>query len=513
MTSSFGTARKSISSSSGHRRRHPALLPLLPLLLLLLLLLLLPPSAALLDDDGGDDDGGDDGGSEGTSYARYARYPPYCSIPNEMDTRHVPPLPPPPSTSTSASASTSTSSYPSSSRLVHVTALIRHGARTPYEGPPGYECWDGYWTDPNTGVWDCDLRTYTGPPASTKERGDTSDSGGPVEEEPDFLFEKRYDALLLPPGGGNVLNGTCQLGQLLARGYDQELRNGDILRRAYFYDGDDDDDETTGRGGAGSDPRMRLWDSTTTTGGGGGGDGETDQQAAATRAVVGDAARPPYLEPNLRYRADDEQRTLMSGQVLLRGLFERELLAAQNGDGGGGGAGGGTAIVRLHTADYDSDVLTPNPRKCPRTRDLFEEAYGSDEYRRWAEGDAAEREYVLGYVGDRMMGGRGGGDDGGRMPGSMLDCMMTTMCTDRILPEYLDDYDGGLGPTPFFLAGGGEEGGGGGGASSGGGGADGGGGGEGGGARNMFERILNLVSARVVRPVRSGGGGGGEEVS
>ena len=200
MTSSFGTARK---SSSGHRRRHPALPPLLPLLLLLLLLLLLPPSAALLDDGGGDDDGGDDGGSEGTSYARYARYPPYCSIPNEMDTRHVPPLPPPPSTSTSISY------YPSSSRLVHVTALIRHGARTPYEGPPGYECWDGYWTDPNTGVWDCDLRTYTGPPASTKERGDTSDSGGPVEEEPDFLFEKRYDALLLPPGGGKGGGGAA----------------------------------------------------------------------------------------------------------------------------------------------------------------------------------------------------------------------------------------------------------------------------------------------------------------
>ena len=37
-----------------------------------------------------------------------------------------------------------------------------------------------------------------------------------------------------------------------------------------------------------------------------------------------------------------------------------------------------------------------------------------------------------------------------KIPGSILDCMMTTMCTDRELPRSLDDYDGGLGPTPFY---------------------------------------------------------------
>lgn len=52
---------------------------------------------------------------------------------------------------------------------------------------------------------------------------------GLLRESPDFLFEKNYDALLYGSTGnstGNELNGTCQLGQLLMRGYDQELQNG-----------------------------------------------------------------------------------------------------------------------------------------------------------------------------------------------------------------------------------------------------------------------------------------------
>ena len=38
-----------------------------------------------------------------------------------------------------------------------------------------------------------------------------------------FLFEKRYDALHDPPVLANAFNGTCQSGQLLLRGYEQEL--------------------------------------------------------------------------------------------------------------------------------------------------------------------------------------------------------------------------------------------------------------------------------------------------
>ena len=35
-----------------------------------------------------------------------------------------------------------------------------------------------------------------------------------------------------------------------------------------------------------------------------------------------DGTKPrPYEYPNLSYRADDDQRTIMSGQILLRGMF------------------------------------------------------------------------------------------------------------------------------------------------------------------------------------------------
>ena len=68
------------------------------------------------------------------------------------------------------------------------------------------------------------------PPAATKQKGEqVVDSGGLLEEEPDFLFEKRYDALALSPDKtGNNLNGTCQLGQL------RSLRMGCIYARHTF---------------------------------------------------------------------------------------------------------------------------------------------------------------------------------------------------------------------------------------------------------------------------------------
>ncbi|KAL3816954.1 hypothetical protein ACHAXA_001782, partial [Cyclostephanos tholiformis] len=439
-------------------------------------------------------------GEGGTSYSKYGAYPPYCSAPNEMERRRVPPLPPRSHYPSAADAADAAADHDDvddgSSRIVHVTALIRHGSRTPWEGPPAYKCWDGYWDDVDTGIWNCDLRSYTGMPSTEEEEreeeeeeedddDDDGDEGDDEEEEPDFMFEKRYDALISARGGGggrgNVLNGTCQLGQLLLRGYNQELANGRILRDAYFFDDDVDDTEGGGGGegvtddgnnkGASADPRMRLWDYSSS---------RSSTSSATTRSIVGDTTRPAYLEPNLRYRADDEQRTIMSGQVLLRGLFERELLL----DARGRGDGGDTAIIRLHTADYDSDVLTPNPRKCPRTYELFKEAYDSDEYRRYVEYVKSEYELLLEFASTNM-----GLDE---IPGSILDCMMTTICTDRELPHYIDDYDGGLGPTPFYhVVDGGEDG-----SSSASGGGIGGGKeeekGKGGGT-HMFERMINLV--------------------
>mmetsp|Transcript_16080 Transcript_16080/g.34769 ORF Transcript_16080/g.34769 Transcript_16080/m.34769 type:complete len:668 (-) Transcript_16080:120-2123(-) len=339
---------------------------------------------------------------EENAYNKYDKYPPYCSTPEEMETRAVPPL----------------QSNSGSSRIAHVTALIRHGARTPFMGAPQYQCWNGYWEDEETGVWNCDLKTFISPPAATKEKGQqVVDSEGMLEEEPDFLFEKRYDALTISPAKtGNNLNGTCQLGQLLLRGYDQELRNGLHLRQAYFYDGDNTADEH-----AASDSRMRLWDLTNDKNGG----------RKTSTPVIGDPTKQIYQEPNLRYRADDEQRTLMSGQVLLRGLFEKELLSADDDE---------TAVIRLHTADYLLDVLGINKYTCPKTVDLYNEAYKSDEYKKWID-NSMEVKAVKKFVKEEL-----GMDE---MPFSMLDCLMTTICTDRTLPESLNDYDGSLGPTSW----------------------------------------------------------------
>mmetsp|Transcript_22544 Transcript_22544/g.39693 ORF Transcript_22544/g.39693 Transcript_22544/m.39693 type:complete len:669 (+) Transcript_22544:191-2197(+) len=336
-------------------------------------------------------------------YNKYAKYPAYCSTPEEMEQRAVPPL--------------QGNSNDGSSKLIHVTALIRHGARTPFGGAPRYQCWDGYWDNEETGIWNCDLKTYISPPAATKEKGQFVDGEGLLEEEPDFLFEKRYDALTISPEKtGNNLNGTCQLGQLLMRGYDQELRNGLHLRQAYFYDGDKTADEH-----AASDSRMRLWDLTQDSNGG----------RRTSTPVIGDPTKEIYQEPNLRYRADDEQRTLMSGQVLLRGLFESELKSSGDDE---------AAVIRLHTADYFLDTLTINKYTCPRTLDLQNEAYASDEYKKWID-NSVEVKAVKTFAKEEL-----GMDE---MPYSMLDCMMTTICTDRTLPDSLNDYDGSLGPTPW----------------------------------------------------------------
>jgi len=337
---------------------------------------------------------------EGNAYAKYEKYPPYCSTPDEMEKRAVPPL--------------QENSNGVSSQLIHVTTIIRHGARTPYASAPKYQCWNGYWEDEETGIWNCGLKTYVSPPATTKEQA--VDSEGMLEEEPDFLFEKRYDALTGPPGKtGNFLNGTCQLGQLLQRGYDQELQNGFHLRQAYFYDGKTAEEHTA------SDSRMRLWDLTK----------EGDGGRKASTPEIGDPTKQIYQEPNLRYRADDEQRTLMSGQVLLRGLFEQELLSSSNNE---------TAIIRLHTADYALDVLVPDGKKCPKTHQMKNEAYNSDEYKHWID-NSMEVKMAKTLVKEKL-----GLDN---MPSSMLDCLMTTICTDRSLPDSLNDYDGSLGPTPW----------------------------------------------------------------
>ena len=128
------------------------------------------------------------------AYTRYPAYPPYCSIPEEMAKRDIPPV--------------GDDVRLGESRLVHVTAVFRHGARTPYKGD--LNCWDGYLESEETGVWNCDLKTITSPPTPkvvSEEEGKGNQGGDAM-----FLFEKRYDALQDSKDNlANSLNGTCQV--------------------------------------------------------------------------------------------------------------------------------------------------------------------------------------------------------------------------------------------------------------------------------------------------------------
>jgi hypothetical protein len=296
---------------------------------------------------------------DSTWYKRYPAYPVYCSTPEEMQRRGIPPL--------------QDDDKLGETRLVHVTSVIRHGARTPWSS--SIDCWDGYWTNPETGVWNCNLTTFLAAPPLTEEVG-------LGVEHVYVLFEKQYNALQFPLK--NELNGTCQVGQLILRGFPQELQNGNHLRTAYAYDGTNMD----------HDIRMRLLDTTSAT--------------------------SPFQQ--LYYRSDDDQRTLMSGQVLLRGLFEKEFKhhAKTNTT---------HMIIPLHTADRNVDILSGDEEHCPRLQELQQQAQDSKEYKDYENSEQVQllrnfMEQELGQV----------------MEDEAIDCIMTTICTDRPLPEALDDY-------------------------------------------------------------------------
>lgn len=303
-------------------------------------------------------------------YQRYPHYHPYCST--NMRDRGVPPL-----------------RDQRATKLLHVSAVIRHGARTPWEAHE--QCWDGY-LDPgaDTAEWNCTLTTLLAPPSP---RGIERDEGQEQVDSPMFLFEKHYTALQNPEVGlSNYLGGTCEVGQLLLQGYEQELANGKHLREAYIFSSND----SISRLATMHDVRTQLID--------------VDELL--------------WDEPGqLYYRADDDQRTLMSGQVLLRGMFGPELNDHYS-------THGEYPVLPLRTADRRRDIVDPNESICPRLAEISEEFFQSEEFQAFNQTEEAIslREFkrnVLKVNGEMMA----------------VDCLMTTMCTDRTLPEPLQDYN------------------------------------------------------------------------
>jgi hypothetical protein len=374
----------------------------------------------------------DDNFKPASWYERYDSYPPYCASPIEMQSRKIPPLqnqqqeqqqqPQPPSQLQNLTGNTTTEHVPPPStsipllgetRLVHVTAVLRHGARTPWASASKLKCWNGFWESPETGVWDCDLTTILAPPNPNHVKEEEGDTTVPTTSTQDkdamFLFEKKYDALIPHPAEGedsasttmpfaNELNGTCQVGQLLLQGYEQELQNGQFLRDAYFYDSTQKFNH---------DERMRLLD-------------------------VSFTEYTPWAPNQVRFRADDEQRTLMSGQVVLRGMLGPEVIHEFEQTGV-------YPTIPVHTADYERDYLSPNHEICPKLNTLKEVAQQSSLYQRfnYSLETRGIREYMSRQLGSSQV---------------EMDCLYTTMCTDRPLPPAIDDYTNSGDKKSWFRA-------------------------------------------------------------
>jgi hypothetical protein len=202
-----------------------------------------------------------------------------------------------------------------------------------------------------------------------------------------FLFEKKYDALHDPVHGfTNLLNGTCQEAQLILQGYEQQLTNGQLLRNAYLYQG----------GTYSHDERMRLFD------------------------ISSKAELEPWDERNLYLRSDDDQRTLMSGQVLLRGLFQPELEQENYQT---------FPTIPVHTADKNVDIVGDPERHCPRLQELRAQAESSEGYQKYY--NEQESKTIREFMKDELHS----------QDGSVYECLVTSICTDRPLPDAVPSFN------------------------------------------------------------------------
>jgi hypothetical protein len=115
----------------------------------------------------------------------------------------------------------------------------------------------------------------------------------------------------------------------------------------------------------------------------------------------------------------------MSGQVLLRGMFEREIGAYFTTQGE-------YPVIPVHTADRVQDILGANARVCPRLDQLLQRYQESDAHQAFME--LEESQTIMNFHRDVLKL-----PEGQRM--NAIDCLMTTMCTDRTLPDPVDDYN------------------------------------------------------------------------
>ena len=280
---------------------------------------------------------------------------------------------------TTTTTSTTTGTGTGETRIVHVTTIVRHGARTPVLNLDE-QCWEGFWENPDTGVWNCSLILGMVPPSHQ----DTVSSA---------VFDKTYDALMEQQSQpqhdhlSNRLHGTCQSGQLLEQGFDQHVFVGQLLRSAYAYDSNNYD----------HDIQMRLLD-------------------------LNAQNQHPWEEPQVHLRADDEQRTLLSGEILLRSLFAQELEKAASKKSA-------PVHIPIHTADYERDILSVNERICPRLAQLRESFEQSSAYASFQ--TSKEVKELHNFMTNKLKAST---------EMDIVGCIMPTICTDRPLHDAFE-YD------------------------------------------------------------------------
>lgn len=185
-----------------------------------------------------------------------------------------------------------------------------------------------------------------------------------------WLYRKLYD------GSDNYLGGNCHTGQLIHDGYIQEVVNGRLLNEAYMSN---------------SNPNLNLFDTTTS----------------------------PEIDYSLIYlRSDDDERTVMSGQVLMSSMFDEYLsndAAAES-------------ILEWHTGDYGLDTLYPNHEVCPYLDVIQANAGASTDFQLL---NTSAHTASMSESLDAILG------EGYWMweKSELLDCYMTTVCTGREIPD------------------------------------------------------------------------------
>lgn len=235
------------------------------------------------------------------------------------------------------------------SKLEQVQIIVRHGARTPWGK---FSCWKDYDV-----VWNnCNVTELMLPSPSLTA----------PDRPATWLFRKIYD------GSDNLLGGNCYTGQLISEGYNQENTIGRYLYNAYLNN---------------PNSSLNLFNTSVWT------DIPTDEQV--------------YL------RSDDEQRVLMSGQILLHSFFNIS----------------DEVIVPWHTGDYSLDQIYPNSGVCPRLDTVESYAMSTPEF---VAENTSEPINNLNIALNSIFG------EGYWDWYHVLDCMMTTVCTGNALPDGTD---------------------------------------------------------------------------